>query len=82
MFIEPLLKWLRKGEQQFATSEATVGPLAYADDLAVVTNTVSQMHTQAKRIETFCKWAGLHTCASEHRWEEKEQDCVDRDSAR
>eukprot|EP00959_Pyramimonas_sp_CCMP1952_P039103 818662-Pyramimonas_sp.AAC.1 len=61
LFVEPLLKWLRKGElhYQFATSEATVGPLAYADDLAVVTNTVSQMHSQAKKIETFCKWAGL-----------------------
>ena len=40
------------------TSDEEVGPLAYADDLSVITEDPQDAVTQAGKIETYCNWAG------------------------
>ena len=41
------------------TSDEKVGPLAYADDLSVVTEDPQDAVMQAGKIETYCNWAGV-----------------------
>jgi len=41
------------------TSNEEVGPLAYADDLSVVTEDRRDTVAQANKIETYCNWAGI-----------------------
>ena len=41
------------------TSDEEVGPLAYADDLSVVTEDPQDAVMQAGKIETYCNWAGV-----------------------
>eukprot|EP00959_Pyramimonas_sp_CCMP1952_P405470 8498139-Pyramimonas_sp.AAC.1 len=51
IFIDPLLRWLEEGnrEYRFKTSDAKLGPMAYADDLAIVTDRVAHLQTQAAK---------------------------------
>jgi hypothetical protein len=41
------------------TSNEEVGPLAYADDLSVITEDPRDTVAQANKIETYCNWAGI-----------------------
>jgi hypothetical protein len=41
------------------TSDEEIGPLAYADDLSVVTEDPQDAVMQAGKIETYCNWAGV-----------------------
>ena len=42
LFIEPLLRWLQQGDKgyHFHTSNTQLGPVTYADDLAIFTNKI------------------------------------------
>ena len=61
IYIEPLLHWLQEGRRTYKmkTSNEEVGPLAYADDLSVITEDPHDTVAQANKIETYCKWAGI-----------------------
>ena len=61
LFIDPLMRWLEEGGEgyRFGTSEAKLGPMAYADDLAVVAGRMGDLHAQANKVQRFCEWAGL-----------------------
>eukprot|EP00959_Pyramimonas_sp_CCMP1952_P137961 2887751-Pyramimonas_sp.AAC.1 len=61
LYIEPLLRWLSEGRNAYSlkTSNQTVGPLAYTDDLASVTATSEQALAQAEKITRYCDWAGI-----------------------
>eukprot|EP00959_Pyramimonas_sp_CCMP1952_P335444 7023467-Pyramimonas_sp.AAC.2 len=69
IFIDPLLRWLEEGnrEYKFETSDAKLGSMAYADDLAIVTDRVAHLHTQAAKVDYFCTWAGLEMNVDEAR---------------
>jgi ribonuclease HI/exonuclease III len=61
-FIEPLLRWLEhdKGDMyKFGTSQTRVGAAAYADDLAVATNTDTQMRRQLHKVAAYQEWGML-----------------------
>jgi hypothetical protein len=65
--MEPLLRWLNHGGRGYAfgclSSEENdkhrMSTGAYADDLAVLTNTMTQMRAQADKIARYAKWGGL-----------------------
>jgi hypothetical protein len=61
IYIEPLLRWLKKDQigYRIKTSNHTIGPLAYADDLAIVTERPEDIPVQARTLEKFCTWAGI-----------------------
>ena len=61
IYMEPLLRWLQEGRKSYKmkTSHEEVGPLAYADDLSVVTEDPQDAISQAHKIETYCDWAGI-----------------------
>jgi hypothetical protein len=56
--MEPLLRWLQEDKRTYRmkTSDEEVGPLAYADDLSVVTEDPQDAVIQAGKIETYCNW--------------------------
>ena len=61
-FIEPLLRWMEKDKNNhytFKTSKITMGPRAYADDIAILTHNAIQMNAQVRKLQEFGKWAGL-----------------------
>ena len=59
IYMEPLLRWLQEDKRTYRmkTSNEEVGPLAYADDLSVVTENPQDAIIQAGKIETYCNWA-------------------------
>ena len=61
IYAEPLLRWLARGDAAYKlkTSDTRVGPLAYADDLAVVTESPTEASAQLRKIESYCEWAGI-----------------------
>jgi hypothetical protein len=61
IYMEPLLRWLQEDRRTYRmkTSDEEVGPLAYADDLSVITEDPQDAVTQAGKIETYCNWAGV-----------------------
>jgi hypothetical protein len=67
LFIEPLLRWLHKGGNGYQhgclpprdrARNACSAP-AYADDLAVVTNSSKAMEEQADKLTKYLRWAGM-----------------------
>lgn len=67
IFLEPLLRWLQVGGRGYhygclsatQNQQHACSALAYADDLAVPTNSVSALRLQAEKVEKFSAWAGL-----------------------
>jgi len=61
IYMEPLLRWLQEDRRTYRmkTSDEEVGPLAYVDDLSVITEDPQDAVTQAGKIETYCNWAGV-----------------------
>ena len=59
--IDPLLRWLGEGGRGYrlTTSEVQLGPLGYADDLAVATPSLDCLRIQSQKIEAYCEWAGF-----------------------
>jgi ribonuclease HI len=68
LFIEPLLRWLHAGGRGYRygcltpaeNDQHQLSSAAYADDLAILTNELGHMQTQAKKVALFSDWAGLH----------------------
>ncbi len=65
--MDPLLRWLQMGGRGYhpACTKAefphlSLAALAYADDIAILTSTPADLAIQIKKLELFCKWAGLH----------------------
>lgn len=65
IFLEPLLRWLQKGHHTrhhgytFGTSKSTVNTAAYADDLTIITKSLSTIKQQLQKLDHFCVWAGM-----------------------
>ena len=61
IFLEPLLRWLKQGnyEYTFGTSKAIISSVAYADDLAIITNKLSSLQAQLNKLDRYCEWAGM-----------------------
>ena len=61
MFLEPLLRWLHRGQNgyTFNTSKLTINSAAYADDLAAITNNLKSIQTQLNKLDRYCEWAGM-----------------------
>ena len=67
IFIEPLLRWLQSGGRGYRhkcmtnTPEDghTISNLAYADDLAAMTNSIADMKVQAQKVQAFVSWSGM-----------------------
>lgn len=67
IFIEPLLRWLQSGGRGYKhkclinTPEDghTISSLAYADDLAAMTNIIADMKVQAQKVQAFVAWSGM-----------------------
>ena len=61
IFLEPLLRWLNQGDYgySFGTSTATINSVAYADDLAVITNKLTSLQIQLNKLDKYCIWAGM-----------------------
>jgi hypothetical protein len=61
IFLEPLLRWLERGNLGYKlnTSQYTINSAAYADDLAIITNSIKSIQPQINKIDKFCQWAGM-----------------------
>ena len=61
IFLEPLLRWLQRGTNgyTFGTSKTTINTVAYADNLAALSNKLNTLQTQINKIDKFCKWSGM-----------------------
>lgn len=61
--IKPLIQWLAAGSKHWKISTSTqfVGPLAFADNLALSTGSTEHMTTQNRRITAFLRLSGLET---------------------
>lgn len=59
--IEALIQWLTTGNNyyKFKTSSQQVGPLAFADDLALTTGSAEHMICQTRKITALLRWSGL-----------------------
>ena len=44
---------------QYSGRRHTVSNLAYADDLAAMTNSIADMKVQAQRMQVFVAWSGM-----------------------
>ena len=69
IFLEPLLQWLQHGKYGYTlgTSKVTKNSAAYADDLAIITNNLTSLQNQLKKLDKYCEWAemdlGIPKCA-------------------
>ena len=61
--IDPLLAWLEAGghEYGFSTSKEKVGPLAYADDLAILAPSHEHLWQQAAKVARFNEYMGMES---------------------
>ena len=61
IFLEPLLRWLKQGNYgyTFGTSSTTISSVAYADDLAAITNKLISLQAQLNKLDKYCEWAGM-----------------------
>ena len=59
IFLEPLLRCLQRDQLGyiFRTSENKILVVAYADDLATITDTIDNMKKQTTKLERFNIWA-------------------------
>jgi hypothetical protein len=61
IFLEPLLRWLEKGNMgyHFSTSPSTCTTSAYADDLAIITDEIHHIQPQVTKLQKFAEWAHM-----------------------
>ena len=67
LFITPLLRWLHVGQRGYQygclpaeeKAKHSCSAPAYADDLAIVTNTLPNLRRQTEKVSRFLKWSGL-----------------------
>jgi hypothetical protein len=68
LYMEPLLRWLQVGGRGYIFGSLSnqqdkitthIGSTAYADDLAILTNNISSLKTQASKLSQYCTWAHL-----------------------
>ncbi|MGQ3168990.1 MAG: reverse transcriptase domain-containing protein, partial [Hydrogenophaga sp.] len=67
LYIEPLLRWLQVGARGYkfttdATDTAgrfTIGSIDYADDIAILCNSISNMRCQADKLSAYADWGHL-----------------------
>jgi hypothetical protein len=67
LYLEPLLRWLHVGGRGYRFGSLTsqqndinhMAAGAYADDLAAMTRSVTDMQIQSNKITAFCQWARL-----------------------
>ncbi|KAJ9531789.1 hypothetical protein QJQ45_021938 [Haematococcus lacustris] len=67
IYIEPLLRWLQAGARGYkfksATADsgerATVSSIDYADDIAILCNTLRNLRCQADKLSAFSDWGHL-----------------------
>ena len=67
IFIELLLRWLQSGDRGYRhkclinnpEDGHTISNLAYADDLAAMTNSIADMKMQAQKIQAIVAWSGM-----------------------
>ena len=59
IFLELLLQWLQNGKYRYTlgTSKITINSAAYADDLAIITNKLTSLQNQLKKLDKYCEWA-------------------------
>ena len=72
LFSEPLMRWLRVGDRGYRCGTNPAGSthsepgVGYADDLALLCDSIDQMQTQINKLERFCAWSGMrlapHKC--------------------
>jgi hypothetical protein len=71
LYVEPLLRWMHYSGQGYMPKcvahandpTLAVAAIAYADDLAVLTRSVTGLRAQARRLTEFCNWADLTVSA-------------------
>ncbi len=64
LFIEPLLRWLEVGNRGYKIGMRDgnveyANAAAYADDLSVPTDNISQLQIQTIKLDKYCEWTGL-----------------------
>jgi len=67
VFLEPLLRWLHSGGRDYrygcltdaANQQYKCSAPAYADDLAITTNTLPNLKVQVDKLEQYNNWSGL-----------------------
>lgn len=72
LFLEPLLRWLHSGGRGYRygclTNEENAqyrcSALAYADDLAIPTNSLANLKVQVHKLEEYVRWSGLKANAA------------------
>jgi hypothetical protein len=61
IFLEPLLRWLEKDNKSyhFSTSQSSCTTSAYADDLAILADTIQNIQPQITKLQKFAEWAHM-----------------------
>jgi hypothetical protein len=61
LFLEPLLRWLQRDQlgYTFNTSKIHESVVAYADNLALLTNNIKALQSQINKIQKFNMWVGM-----------------------
>ena len=61
IFLEPLLRWLEKDNKgyHFSTSPSSCTTSAYADDLAILSDTIQNIQPQITKLQLFAEWAHM-----------------------
>ncbi|KXZ51275.1 hypothetical protein GPECTOR_13g762 [Gonium pectorale] len=72
VFLEPLLRWLHVGGRGYKygcltpaeNDQHNFSSGAFADDVAMATNTIPDLQTQIRKLELYSEWAGLQVNVS------------------
>ena len=61
IFLEPLLRWLQRRKNGYTpgTSNITINSTTYANDLTIITNKLTSLQTQLKKLDKYCEWVGM-----------------------
>ena len=61
IFLNPLLWWLEKNNigYYFKTSSTTCNTISYTDNLAILTNNITHIQPQIRKLQKFSEWAYL-----------------------
>jgi hypothetical protein len=61
IFLEPLLRWLEKDNKgyHFNTSPSSCTTSVYADDLAILSDTIQNIQPQITKLQNFAEWAHM-----------------------
>jgi hypothetical protein len=67
LFLEPLLRWLQRGQNgyTFCTSNSHESAAAYANDMAAIANNI-KAQIQLNKIQRFNIWAGMDLSIPKH----------------